>query len=113
MDSAQNNAAMRKALRNLLRAIADYHENAVQYAGRQMPEVLAGPLNAASDALSKPPRNCDVGTPEEQAMRFDAFCAAHLFQSEKCCSSCPCHGADGCEFKWGQLPYGGKYESNE
>lgn len=57
------------------------------------------------DALSAPPRNCDVGTPEEQTRRFDAFCAAHHFQSEKCCSNCPCRGADNCEFKWGQLPY--------
>lgn len=31
-------------------------------------------------ALAAPPRNCDVGTAEDQAERFYAFCGDHRFQ---------------------------------
>ena len=90
-----NNAAMREAL-----------ESVVEYLGGIIPTHREVELvKSARAALSTPPRNCDVGTPEEQARRFDAFCCAHHFQSDKCCSDCPCHSADRCEFEWGQLPY--------
>ena len=54
------------------------------------------------DALSAPPRNCDVGTAEEQAERLRRFCI------RQDCATCPCNigKADGrCEFAWAQLPY--------
>lgn len=55
-----------------------------------------------SKALAEPARNCDVGTPKEQALRFDQFC--NSFPSS--CEGCPCAGlADECKFAWAQMPY--------
>lgn len=56
-------------------------------------------------ALSAPPRNCDVGTAEEQYERWQAFCN----QYDKDCTGCPCrspHTTAYCFAKWGQMPYG-------
>ena len=66
--------------------------------------------NLAKAALSAPPRNCDVGTPLEQAERFKAFCLPRV---GKCCeaSSCPAKhkinqiGIQYCQLVWAQLPY--------
>ena len=100
-----NTTALRKALKATIEKLLDCAPTAEQ----EFPELVQR-VHAAALA---PARNCDVGTPEEQARRFDAFCCARHFQSEKCCSDCPCHGADKCEFKWGQLSYEEKGESNE
>ena len=56
-------------------------------------------------ALSKPPRNCDIGTPEEQAERFADFCEART------CAECPANPKlwnyeVPCSFIWwNKLPY--------
>lgn len=55
--------------------------------------------------LSRPLRNCDVGTAEEQSARFDAHCRNHMG-----CLTCPLRDKDGgvpkhCEFAWSQMPY--------
>jgi hypothetical protein len=57
------------------------------------------------DALSAPPRNCDVGTAAEQSKRFCAFCRA---QHAEPCDGCACFEASRkgrCEFAWAQMPY--------
>lgn len=57
----------------------------------------------ADAALAAPPRNCDVGTAEEQAERYMNFC--HNYPK---CTGCPCVGQmkyKQCEFAWSQLPY--------
>ena len=59
-------------------------------------------------ALSAPPRNCDVGTPQEQYNRFRKFCLQYTF-----CEQCqlrqlkPEYDICGmrCGFKWAQMPY--------
>lgn len=63
-------------------------------------------------ALSKPPRQCDVGTPEEQAKRFNDFCSTHT------CNKCVVYDkmahsfndgiperAFSCRLVFSQLPY--------
>ena len=53
--------------------------------------------------LAETPRNCDVGTAEEQAVRYMNFC--HNYPK---CTGCPCVGRvqyHQCEFVWAQLPY--------
>ena len=55
--------------------------------------------------LGNTPRNCDVGTAEEQEERFDAHCRKHMG-----CLTCPLREKDGgvpkhCEFVWSQMPY--------
>lgn len=65
------------------------------------------------DAIAKPPRNCDVGTPQEQIKRWEEFCQEHhehwkpgksLTAIQRC--NCPCHEGNGCNyFIWAQMPY--------
>lgn len=55
---------------------------------------------AVDAALAKPPRNCDVGTAEEQDKRFLEFCT-----SMDCKRYCPLFKADSCELAWSQMPY--------
>ena len=68
-------------------------------------------LAVIETALSEPPRNCDVGTAEEQAKRFYAFCGHHRFQSGikgMCSSLCPCircRDMCNCITTWAQMPY--------
>ena len=63
----------------------------------------------ANSALSAPPRNCDVGTADEQAKLFHSFC--EKFQSciqEMCSPLCPfinCCDVCHCMTKWLQIPY--------
>lgn len=54
---------------------------------------------AIQAALSTPPRNCDVGTPEEQVQRFKIFC------DSKSMGYCWGRGCRKCMAQWGQLPY--------
>lgn len=55
----------------------------------------------AEEALSAPPRNCDVGTAKEQEKRYLALCDSNN------CSSCPVRfkGKTDCVFTWSQMPY--------
>lgn len=54
-------------------------------------------------ALAEPLLNCNVGTAQEQAIRFDEFCQE--------CEKCPLNEKRlniklvQCEFLWGQIPY--------
>lgn len=59
--------------------------------------------NKIEAALSAPARQCDVGTPEEQAERFAKYC--DRFHR---CNGFPCCGKmkyNRCEFIWAQTPY--------
>lgn len=49
--------------------------------------------------LADPLRNCEVGTAEEQAERFDAYCDSHTN-----CAHCPLAGQQ-CVLAWSQMPY--------
>lgn len=56
-------------------------------------------------ALAAPPRNCDVGTAEEQDSRFEEFCDAHQ-DGVVCSDECPLrHTSALCDFAWAQMPY--------
>ena len=61
-------------------------------------------FNAVTATLSAPPRNCDVGTAEEQSERYEKFCYAHRSR-EKGCGDCPLCDIPCCEFAWLQMPY--------
>ena len=57
-------------------------------------------------ALSDPPRNCDVGTVDEQLKRFSAFCMSRK------CNECPFVSSTygECGVRWSQMPYEGGVE---
>ena len=59
------------------------------------------PLKDARAALAAPPRNCDVGTVEEQSERYHALCDSNE------CTSCPCKFTvrTYCALIWAQMPY--------
>lgn len=68
----------------------------------------------AKRALAAPPRNCDVGTAEEQSERFENFCLRHIGCAEETggrhCVGCPLEKASRnitqkCELYWAQMPY--------
>lgn len=60
-------------------------------------------------ALSAPPRQCDVGTAEEQAQRFEKFCKKSSMSSfgasAYCAYECACKDCSCCELAWAQMPY--------
>ena len=67
-------------------------------------------------SLSAPPRNCDVGRPEEQAERFRKFCETHkpdehqfTEHGELLCPSTGCEliacNYGRCALVWSQMPY--------
>lgn len=68
----------------------------------------------ARAVLAAPPRNCDVGTVEEQAKRMDKFCDSHRHgfdgRSRYACENCKFISVDRCELAWAQMPYKGKNE---
>lgn len=59
-------------------------------------------------ALAAPTRNCDVGTPNEQARRFQLFCQNHRDIDTECSMMCPfvdTADINHCQSGWAQLPY--------
>lgn len=65
------------------------------------------PLKNAKAALFLPPRNCDVGTAEEQAERMRLYCNSHGEDESGCfrCDKCPFLTVERCELAWAQMPY--------
>lgn len=64
--------------------------------------------NKLREALSVPPRNCDVGTAEEQALRFNEFCMQWQEPFGMCPEDCPFiryPNASYCQSAWMQMPY--------
>ena len=69
---------------------------------------------AVNAALSKPPRNCDVGTASQQAQRFAELCTSHSKDGARgiCDEKCQFYGKEygsDCALVWAQMPY----ETNE
>lgn len=102
-----NAAAMREALKNLVDRTSEYIKEC-------NPSIAGGceirrALENAKDAIAAPPRNCDVGTAEEQAERFYNFCTEHSSAIHGMCNyRCPCiDSVDKCHClcKWAQMPY--------
>lgn len=62
-------------------------------------------LNVVTAALSATPRNCDVGTAEEQYARVRSFCKRHKVGLR--CVDCPVNGVfpKNCALIWAQMPH--------
>ncbi len=111
--TAGNAAAMREALEIIARKADKVDKIGMGY--NDAVEISLDIQSVAEAALSAPPRNCDVGTADDQAERFVAECKRHDH-----CSTCPVHAMWGvwrvgqpksCKFIWAQMPYeaeGGK-----
>lgn len=97
-DCNQLNAAkMREALEVALRTIRGIIDGKIVFDCRDQ-------LKAA---LAAPPRNCDIGTAEEQLKRFKDFC--RIISKDETCDGCPllpqCSTLEHCTLKWAQMPY--------
>ena len=60
---------------------------------------------AINAALAAPPRNCDVGTDEDQSRRYEELCDSHTCGSRCSATGCPLYDYDCSPFAWGQMPY--------
>jgi DNA-binding protein H-NS len=91
-------------IREVLEEFVKYSE-LVQRMGIFVRDSLVKITTKARDALAKPPRNCDVGTPKEQSMRFRDYCLDHQTLNTNCLN-CPLYKETGrCELIWAQMPY--------
>ena len=105
---ASNVKAMRDALGIVLRYLQWLYAQGCTDRGR-----LSDEIDRVVSAIDKPPRNCDVGSADEQIKRWEKFCQEHheywrpdksLTAIQKC--NCPCHEGNGCNyFVWAQMPY--------
>ena len=85
-----NAAAMREALEMVKRL----------FDGRLMLQTdIRKAHDAVNSAIAKPPRNCDIGTADEQFERFDRWCNSRVI--ENCCGVC----CRKCLIAWSQMPY--------
>ena len=111
-----NAAAMREALEVAKKAICHHAKHICQSLSWENSNIqsncadilcahrdLCEAKTAINAAISAPPRNCDVGTAQEQAIRFDKFCQV--------CEKCPLNEKRlnirlvQCEFLWAQMTY--------
>lgn len=94
---ASNVKVMREALEKARRVL-----HCAIVAGILKGDDVNSAFNEVIAALSDTPRNCDVGTPEEQFKRFNMFC----FPIK--CHECKLYTEEDlheCIFRWLQLPY--------
>lgn len=113
-ESPYNVAEIRKVLTGFVHDFASFRED-VEHGKLHMMQCMdfiKGFIPHMEAALAAPARNCDVGTADEQAERFDAECKRHEH-----CTPCPVHAAWGefkkgkpksCQAIWGQMPYAQK-----
>ena len=107
-----NAAAMRKALVQVSRIAVEMTRKTITGEPEDRKTVDRWALrlcDIACDAISAPPRNCDVGTAEEQEARFNKFCFSYynINNVDGECNTCPLNDnvKTTCEFAWMQMPY--------
>lgn len=113
--SLGNNPAMREALATVIKIAAEIRGE-YEIADSILKDGWATQLESiAKAALSIPPRNCDVGTAEEQIERFNEFCDSEWDSGNANCGNCPLwvSGTIGhnCQIRWAQMPYEAANES--
>ena len=97
-----NAAAVRDALERSTRRL----HGVVRELPLEMQKFVNADIRDNDAALAAPARNCDVGTAEEQAERFKAFC-----DNYHTCSCCPLNFTDditACPIEWSQMPFAQK-----
>ena len=92
-----------KAIREALESVRNWCLNRLVNSSHQV--TVEGLLSVVNTALAKPPRNCDVGTAEEQARRYEELCDSHTCGSICSGSCCPLYDYDCSPFAWAQMPY--------
>lgn len=110
---ANNMAAMRKTLEEMA---ADLEDLASRDAIRApaYSSIFSIYAEKCRKSLAEPMRNYEVGTAEEQTIRFNKFCLDNRTENDFGCGDCPCNSEDSkkCEFLWAQMPYTPTTSSN-
>ena len=103
----ETNNKLREALKLCLRGMCGYCRMDAEARGMTT-ECVNGceALRKAKAALAAPPRNCDVGTAEEQFERWIVLCGRYNDD----CTGCPCDDHTyasyaNCFSNWAQTPY--------
>lgn len=117
MSEAVNVRKFRKIAKNI-RRLVDHIRKEKSLSENLAREAFDQIDDLAIEALIAPPRNCDVGTAEEQWKRFDEFCKDWEESGPYggCSDGCPCmaikskesdgcFGQSGCFSIWAQMPY--------
>ena len=117
-----NNRAMREALLKIYREIRSYcfdygegesHKSLVDRIVDDPPDYTSYRDSIleidriVESALAEPPRNCDVGSAEEQAARMRLFCETNgtdKFGKPRC-EDCRFLWTNRCALEWAQMPY--------
>lgn len=92
------------------------YDHALHPSSIELAETACDRMNKEAE-IGRPRRNCDVGTPEEQAARMNKFCDSHGHGFDGhvtyACENCKFISMDRCELAWAQMPYeeGGGDES--
>ena len=60
---------------------------------------------AVNAVLAEPPRNCDVGTAEEQVRRFLEYCDSKVCNRRDCACGYEELFRHKCAIRWSQMPY--------
>lgn len=104
-----NAAAMREALVAVKKSIDDIGKSSLDcdptILMAAFTQICARLSARIERALAEPPRNCDVGTVEEQMKRFREFCETEKCGRYRCRSGCKATCIDRCAIDWAQMPY--------
>ena len=107
MMDANNIKEMRQALEFIKLASDDYEKYGSTKAG-----ALDVIYEKACAALAKPPRNCDIGSSDEQAERFAEFCDDEKGDRLHC-RNCRLCNAQDCALAWAQMLYEGDNDGSK
>ena len=89
-------------IRKALAEIRDAAHVWISIGGISARRTIEMAFEVATAALAEPPRNCDVGTVEEQCARYIRFCRQHAPCDN---GNCQLRMAYDCKFTWGNMPY--------
>lgn len=99
-----NQMKIREALEQASYFLRRHHMGAVYAPDGETLIFCEDVAKIVDEALSSPPRNCDVGTAEEQKERFEGFCDDEKGDRQHCLNCRLCNALD-CELEWAQMPY--------
>ncbi len=100
-----NAAAMREALVKIRDIAKTFMDATIMRHVTDSARIDVANIEALVDAaLSAPPRNCDIGTAEEQYYRHDKYCSSQP-TCRKCLRDDAASMCISCFAKWAQRPY--------
>ena len=107
----ETNNQLRAVLSDTVGVLESIYEAFSKGTGGVYMSDVAESIDNARAVLSASPRNCDVGTAEEQQERFREFCRRHNDAGEcgigRTHAKCPCwrgHKNPDCALSWAQMP---------